>query len=58
MLPEATAEPAPAVATLAAPIKTGRLPNSFDKRSLSLFPPMLRCTIWRMVRFEKLAGPA
>jgi hypothetical protein len=46
----------PAIATLAAPIKTGLVPNSFDNRSLTLLPPTLRCTIWRIVRFEKLVG--
>ena len=55
-LPDTTSEPEPASATLAAPIKTGLAPNSFDKRSLTLLPPTLRCTIWRIVRFEKLAG--
>src|SRR5215470_7698334 len=51
-----TSEVPPAIATLAAPIRTGLVPNSFDNRTLTLLPPMLRCTIWRIVRFEKLAG--
>src|SRR5262249_22775972 len=51
-----TSEVPPAIATLAAPIRTGLAPNSFDNRTLTLLPPMLRCTIWRIVRFEKLAG--
>src|SRR5258707_13985621 len=55
-LAETISELPPAIATLAAPIRTGLVPNSFDNRSLTLSPPMLRCTIWRIVRFEKLAG--
>ena len=55
-LAETISELLPANATLAAPIKTGLVPNSFDNRSLTLSPPILRCTIWRIVRFEKVAG--
>src|SRR6266436_1541626 len=55
-LADATSEVPPAVATLAAPIRTGLAPNSFDNRTLTLLPPMLKCTIWRIVRFEMLAG--
>ena len=55
-LAETMSEVPPAIATLAAPIKMGLVPNSFDNRSLTLSPPMLRCTIWRIVRFEILAG--
>ncbi len=42
--------------TLAAPIRTGFVPNSFDNRILTLVPPMLTRTIWRTVWFEKLVG--
>jgi hypothetical protein len=55
-LPPTISEFSPAIAMLAAPIRTGLLPSSFDSRSLTLLPPMLRCTIWRIVRFERLAG--
>jgi hypothetical protein len=55
-LPGAISQPPPDIATLAAPINTGLAPNSFDNRTLTLSPPTLRCTIWRIVRFEKLAG--
>jgi hypothetical protein len=44
-LPAATLAPSPASAMLAAPINSGRWPNSFDKRSRILLPPTLRCTI-------------
>jgi hypothetical protein len=55
-LAETISELPRAIAMLAAPIRTGLVPNSFDNRSLTLLPPMLRCTIWRIVRFEKLVG--
>ena len=55
-LAETMSEVPPAIATLAAPIRTGLAPNSLDNRPLILLPPILRCTIWRIVRFEKLAG--
>ena len=38
-LPASTSEPSRAAATLAAAIRTGRVPNSFDKRTLTLLPP-------------------
>src|SRR5437667_10185981 len=41
---------------LAASIRTGFVPNSFDNRILTLLPPMLTRTIWRTVWFEKLVG--
>jgi hypothetical protein len=55
-LAEAISEFSPASAMLAAPIRIGLAPNSFDKRTLTLVPPILRCAIWRTVRLEKLVG--
>src|SRR5882762_6428134 len=55
-LPEVISEFAPISPTLAAPIRTGLVVNSFDKRILTLLPPMLIRATWRMVKFEKLAG--
>src|SRR5262245_36312898 len=48
----------PANPTLAAPISTGLLPNSFESLILTLLPPMLTRTTCRTVWFEKLAGMA